>query len=198
MLVITAIVGFAISVNNSISLKWFIPISTTIAFSSLSSSIVIGIPILLFILPLVFNVLYFEDNTDAIISLVLVFPTLPVTATTGILNKLLLYLAISCNAFNVSATKTNVVLFFFAFSTTFAFSLLIIHTLAPASIAFSTKSFPSNFSPIIAIYAPFFLTNLESLQKSFTTVFPLPVIIFPSISFKKFCACITYHILLTQ
>ena len=42
------------------------------------------------------------SSTLAIISFVLVFPTLPVIATTGISYRLLLYFAISYNAFKVS------------------------------------------------------------------------------------------------
>jgi len=92
--VIIHILGFAILLNNSISPKWFIPISKTIASSSFSFKIVNGIPILLLLFPIVFNVLYFWETTLATISLVLVFPTLPVIAITGISYRLLLNCAI--------------------------------------------------------------------------------------------------------
>ena len=104
ILVITAIVGFTIFVNIDNSPKWFIPISVTSTSSSFSFNIVRGNPIWLFSFPSVFRVLYFVFTTSYIISLVLVFPTDPVTAITGILYLLLLYLANSCIHLIVSST----------------------------------------------------------------------------------------------
>ena len=80
----------------------------------------------------VFNTLYSVLKTAAIISLVEVFPTLPVTATTGILYKLLLYLARSPIALIVSSTLT-IVLSLYLSSTSSMLSR--IHTLAPLSKA---------------------------------------------------------------
>ena len=81
--VITHTSGHAIAVSLVISPKSLIPISST-AISSLSSSVktVSGRPISLLKLPCVFFTLYFCARTDAIVSFVLVFPTLPVIPTT--------------------------------------------------------------------------------------------------------------------
>ena len=92
-------IGFAIETSKDISPKWFIPISITATSSSCNLSIVNGKPILLLLFPSVFNVLYFLDTTFATMSFVLVFPTLPVIAITGILYKLLLYLAYTIQSF---------------------------------------------------------------------------------------------------
>ena len=133
--VITAIVGFAICVNKLISPKLLIPISTTKASSSFSFNIVSGNPIWLLKFPSVFNVLYLVDITLAIISFVLVFPTLPVTATTGILYKLLLYFAIFCNAFSVSSTSIIVLSEYLFLVSSLISTFCNMQTLAPASRA---------------------------------------------------------------
>jgi len=147
--VITANVGFAILVKRLISPKWFIPISTTKASCSFNFSIVNGNPILLLLFPSVFKVLYFIFTTFAIISFVLVFPTLPVIAITGILYKLLLYLAISYNAFKVFSTFIIVLFEYFSISFLLISIFSIITASAPLSNACFQNLLPSNFSPFI-------------------------------------------------
>ena len=122
----------------------------------------------LLLFPSVFRTLYFFESTFAIISFVLVFPTLPVTPTTFKLYFFLcisiLYFAISPIAFTVSSTK---IIFLFLYSFLFSsviFILFKITVFAPFFIASSQKRFPSKFSPFIAIYvSPFFIV-LVSLE----------------------------------
>ena len=87
ILVITQVSGFAIFAKRCISPKSLIPISSTaISCSCLSLKTVRGSPSSLLKFPWVFKVLYFRERTAAIISFVLVFPTLPVIPTTGMLS----------------------------------------------------------------------------------------------------------------
>ena len=60
--------------------------STAISCSLLSRSRVMGTPISLFRLPSVLSTLYFSPRTAATMSLVVVLPTEPVRATTGMGN----------------------------------------------------------------------------------------------------------------
>ena len=184
MFVITAIVGFAIFVSLLISPKWFIPISITAASWSFKLNIVNGSPISLLLFPCVFKVLYFCDITFATMSLVLVFPTLPVTPT--ILKffpiDILLYVAMSASACIVSFTS---IMFWFLFRFSFEKSIpCIITASAPDSNAFFHSVFPSKFSPFIPMYvSPFFIV-LVSLQNSCISFSSSPCISFP------FVACI--------
>ena len=84
MFVITATSGLTISVIWSISPISLTPISTT-AISVFLSNVkhVRGRPIRLLRLPGVFPTLNLSPRTLAIVSLALVFPTLPVIPTTG-------------------------------------------------------------------------------------------------------------------
>ena len=133
--VITAMVGFAMAVNLLSSPKWFIPISTTRASWSLNPKIVIGIPIWLFILPCVFSALYFCETTLYMISFVLVFPTLPVIAITGMLYFSLFNFAICPMASTVSSTWiTNL------FSKRFISKSSILFIIAPFAPFFRASS----------------------------------------------------------
>ena len=85
MFVITQVSGLAILASLVISPKSLIPISSTaISSSSRRRNTVSGRPSSLLKFPCVFKVRYFWLSTDAITSLVLVLPTLPVIPTTGI------------------------------------------------------------------------------------------------------------------
>ena len=85
ILVMTQVSGRAIFASRCISPKSLIPISrTAISSSSLRRNTVRGSPSSLLKFPSVFKVRYFWESTAAIISFVLVFPTLPVMPTTGI------------------------------------------------------------------------------------------------------------------
>ena len=85
MLVITQISGFAVSASLCISPKSDIPISSAaISCSFCMPNIVRGSPISLLKFPAVLWTLYFSLNTAAIISFVLVLPTLPVIPMTFI------------------------------------------------------------------------------------------------------------------
>ncbi|CDA73452.1 unknown [Ruminococcus sp. CAG:579] len=87
ILVITATVGSQHIESREISPKCDIPISMTAAcVSLLRLKSVSGRPISLLWLPSVFKVLYFLETTSAIISFVVVLPTLPVMPTSGISN----------------------------------------------------------------------------------------------------------------
>ena len=82
MLVMTPMDGSAVRERRLISPKWDMPISMTAAVCCSSSCIsVFGSPISLFRLPCVFSVQNWDSSTQAIISFVVVFPTLPVTPT---------------------------------------------------------------------------------------------------------------------
>ena len=84
MLVITAVSGRAIFASLCMSPKWEIPISrTAISSSSVSRKTVRGRPRSLLKFPSVLSVRSFRLRTEAIISFVLVLPTLPVTPVTG-------------------------------------------------------------------------------------------------------------------
>ena len=134
---ITHSVGFAICVSSLSSPAWFIPISITNASWSFSPMIVIGSPSLLFWFPFVFCTLNFCSITLAITSFVLVFPTLPVIATTGMLYITLLIFAISTSASSTFSTFTIVTLSLKSVSSSFVkmFSWTK-HTFAPLFIAF--------------------------------------------------------------
>ena len=85
--VITQTFGLAILLRRRISPKSLMPISTTATSCSfLILKMVRGSPTSLLKFPWVFNTLYFAPNVAAIISLVLVFPTLPVIPTTGMVS----------------------------------------------------------------------------------------------------------------
>ena len=89
ILVITAVCGLAISTSRAISPGRLIPISKIASsVSGSNSNIIRATPIWLFQFPCVFTTRYFFSNTALIISLVVVFPTLPVTPITGISNRL--------------------------------------------------------------------------------------------------------------
>ena len=82
-LVITPMSGLATRVSSSISPRAHMPISSTAAWWLRSSrKMVWGRPTSVFWLPRFFSVWYFALNTVQINSLVVVFPTLPVTPTT--------------------------------------------------------------------------------------------------------------------
>ena len=82
--VMTHVSGFAIFASRCISPKSLIPISrTAISSSSRSRNTVSGRPSSLLKFPAVFKTRYFCASTAAIISFVLVLPTLPVIPTTG-------------------------------------------------------------------------------------------------------------------
>jgi len=183
-LVITDIVGFAIFVNLLNSPKWFIPISITAASWSCNLNIVNGSPILLLLFPCVFKVLYFWDTTFEIISLVLVFPTLPVTPTTwkSFPCSSLLYVAIFAIASIVSST--SIIILFSHFSRSFFEKLIfcIITAFAPFSNACSHNVLPSKFSPFIPIYVSSGFNILVSLQKLSHSLSIFPIISFPFVS----------------
>ena len=83
MLVITQISGWLMDASSCISPKWSIPISrTATSCSSVRLKMVSGSPIPLLKFPSVLRTLYFRERTEAIVSLVLVLPTLPVMPTT--------------------------------------------------------------------------------------------------------------------
>jgi len=89
MVEMTPTFGAAALASISISPIRFIPASTTAAsHSGEIVRIVMGRPMRLLRLPFVANVLYFRDRIDAIISLTVVLPEEPVTATNGIGNNL--------------------------------------------------------------------------------------------------------------
>ena len=104
-MVMTAMLGCPQAAMAAISPKPDIPISKTAAsvFSSILSA-VNGMPMVLFRLPSVLSVSYRSDSTAAIISLVVVLPTEPVTATTGQSNCARYPPARSKSACRVSAT----------------------------------------------------------------------------------------------
>ena len=78
-----------VSSNRAISPGRLIPISKIASsVSGSNSNIIMATPIWLFQFPCVFTTRYFFSNTALIISLVVVFPTLPVTPITGISNRL--------------------------------------------------------------------------------------------------------------
>ena len=110
-----------------------------------------GNPILLLLLPSVFNVLNFFATTFATISFVLVFPTLPVIAITGISYKLLLYLANLYKDSNVSFTFIIFLSAHFSLFSKVKFTSCTMTVEAPFSRAFSQNKFPSKFSPFIPI-----------------------------------------------
>ena len=184
ILVITEIVGFAIFVKRLISLKWFIPISITAASWSFKFNIVNGSPILLLLFPSVFKVLYFFESTLAITSLVLVFPTLPVTPTTGISYKLLLYFAISYNDSNTSFVFIIILFLYFVKSSLEKSISWAITALAPFSRACFQNLFPSKFAPFIATYVSFSLICLVSFEKFSKTSSQSPITNFPPVTFK--------------
>ena len=98
--------GLAISVSLAISPLLFVPISrTATSWSEFISRRVNGNPIRLLKLPGLFRIFIESPAIDAIISFVVVFPELPVTATTGILNRSLWKWAMSPSAFKVSSTQ---------------------------------------------------------------------------------------------
>ena len=105
----------------------------------------------------------------------LVFPTLPVIAITGISYKSLLYDAILYIAFSVSDTLI-IILSLYLFRISFENSMsCTITPLAPFSNAFSQKIFPSKLSPLIPMYiSPFFIV-LVSLENVLHIVFLSPI-----------------------
>ena len=106
MFVITPWLGSAISHNLRISPAAFIPISSTISSSSVSTFTRLrGSPMWLLRLPAFLSVLYLVERTRYNISFVVVFPLLPVTATTGILRFILMKCARSCKDRSVSFTQ---------------------------------------------------------------------------------------------
>ena len=106
ILVITAQLGAAISARRLISPKSLIPISTTATSCSGSRrNIVSGNPTWLLWFPSVRITFFSAERASAIISFVVVFPTLPVTPTTGIENRWRYAVAISCNAERVLGTR---------------------------------------------------------------------------------------------
>ena len=78
--------------------------------------------------------LNFEETAAYIISLVVVFPTLPVIPITGILYKLLLYLANCCIHLIVSSTLTIVLSLYLSLISSISI-LSSIHAIAPLSKA---------------------------------------------------------------
>ena len=79
----TAARGLASRDNRPISPALLMPISKTAALcTGISEKSMSGRPVSLFKLPSVFNVLYRADSTAWQNSFVVVFPTLPVTAST--------------------------------------------------------------------------------------------------------------------
>ncbi len=88
-----------------ISPNSLMPISTTAAaYSGESRSTVSGTPIWLFWFPSVLRTFFPAETASAAISLVVVFPTLPVTPTTGPANFFRHAAAIFCSARRVSST----------------------------------------------------------------------------------------------
>ena len=80
--VMTAMSGCTMSHISGISPGWPVPISNTAAWKLLSSRHTVrGSPIVLLKFPMVFRVWYLREKTSNNISLVVVFPLLPVTAT---------------------------------------------------------------------------------------------------------------------
>jgi len=109
--------------------------------------------------------LYFFETTSATMSFVLVLPTLPVIAITGILYKFRLYSAICCNAFIVSSTIiiAESVNFFIISSGISTFSN--IKHFAPFFNTSSYNSFPFTLSPFIPTNTSPDFISLLSMQK---------------------------------
>ena len=103
-------VGSAISASRAISPGWFMPISTTAArWPACRRNRVSGTPISLFRLPRVermWSAPYSAARMDAIISLTVVLPLLPVTPMTGIAKRLRHTCAIWPSAWRVSGTTS--------------------------------------------------------------------------------------------
>ena len=101
-------VGAAIAARRAISPGWFMPISMTAALcAALRRNSVRGTPISLFRLPRVASrpsSPWAAARMDAIISLTVVLPLLPVTPMTGRLKRLRQWLAMRPSATRVSAT----------------------------------------------------------------------------------------------
>ena len=116
-----------------------------------------GTPISLLKFPFVLSTLYSSERTAAIMSFVVVFPTLPVTAHTGMSKRFLYPLARLKNAFLVSST----IMALLPSGTLISFELKTAD--APFSQAFSIKSCPSNFSPFMATNRQSSFTALESV-----------------------------------
>ena len=88
MFVSTPWVGSAISHRRAISPSPLMPISMTAAsWREARRSSVCGTPMWLLRLPSVFNVINRSARMAAIMSLVVVLPLLPLTATTGMSNR---------------------------------------------------------------------------------------------------------------
>ena len=178
MFVKTAHSGFTISTNRSISPGILIPISITAnSVSSSSSNIISATPIWLFKFLYVLTVRYFISSTAAIISFVVVFPTLPVIPMI-LTGSLLRYQAANfCIAKSVSETYIPAPFFSFSLSSEKNTQE------APASSTSGIKRCASTRSPIIGTNKVPVFTSLESVETFVTVAFSSPQTSLPPTAF---------------
>ncbi|OPY12130.1 MAG: hypothetical protein A4E67_00127 [Syntrophaceae bacterium PtaB.Bin038] len=102
--------GEAISVRRAISPRRFVPSSrTATSWAAVIRKTVSGSPTRLLRLPSLFSRFFSPPMMAAAISFVVVFPVLPVTATTGMSNRARQNRARSPSAVSVSETETAAV-----------------------------------------------------------------------------------------